>query len=63
MNEKDLLLVKSLLEIKLLKKELNRKKKLKSDCNKRYYLKHRDMILSKNKEMRSIYKLVKQNSI
>lgn len=38
-----------------------KRKKLQSERNKRYYQRHKDEILRKNKEMRDIYKLVKQN--
>jgi hypothetical protein len=43
-----------------LKEYEKRKKKLQSDRNKRYYQRHKEEILKKNKEMRDIYKIVKQ---
>lgn len=43
-----------------LKEYEKRKKKLQSERNKRYYQRHKEEILKKNKEMRDIYKIVKQ---
>lgn len=44
-----------------LKTKDKKRKKLQSERNKRYYQRHKDKILRKNKEMRDIYKLVKRN--
>jgi len=44
-----------------LKNRENKRKKLQSERNKRYYQRHKEKILKKNKEMRDIYKIVKQN--
>lgn len=53
-------ILKLVLENSLLKQKENQRKKKKSEYNKRYYQKHRDEILRKNREMRNIYKLVKR---
>jgi hypothetical protein len=53
-----LLLIKEYVELK--ERDVKRKKN-QSTRNKRYYQRHKDEILKKNKEMRDIYKLVKQN--
>ena len=48
-------------ECLLIKKAEKNRKQKKSEYNKRYYQKHKDEILSKQREMRNIYRIVKQN--
>jgi len=63
LNEKQFesVLTKILLDYSRLNKEEKERKKKKSESNKRYYQKNRDDILRKNREMRQLYKAVKQN--
>jgi len=51
---------KLFLENSMLKKREKQRKKKKSEYNRTYYQKHREEILQKNREMRNIYKIVKQ---
>ena len=65
MNQSEKNVVKlfsELIRLQKIENEYKKQKKLKSDRNKRYYKKHRDQILKRNKEMRDLYKSIKQNS-
>jgi len=54
-------LVRVLQDYSDLKNRDDKRKKLQSGRNKRYYQRHIEAIKNKNKEMRDLYKLVKQN--
>lgn len=56
----EIVLKNILIENNRLKKEEKHRKKMQSERNKRYYQRHRDEILKKNREMRLIYKAIKQ---
>lgn len=60
-NDGEEQLIRLILEYSALKKRETKRKKKKSEYNKRYYRKHRDDILRKNREMRNLYKAVKQS--
>ena len=57
---KEILLLKMISDYINLKKRENHRKKLQSNRNKRYYQRHKQEILKKNKEMRDVYKVFKQ---
>jgi len=56
----EIMLKNILIENNRLKKQEKHRKKMQSERNKRYYQRHRDEILKKNREMRTIYKAIKQ---
>jgi len=58
-NEKQLL--RLILDYSMLKASDNKRKSKKKAYNKRYYQRHREQILLKNKEMRDFYKEIKKN--
>jgi len=55
-------LLSELIRLKNVEDQYKKLKKSKSKSNKKYYQKHREKILKQNKEMRDLYKSVKQNS-
>ena len=59
-NDTQKQLIKLILDAVVIKEREKARKKKVSGYNKRYYQKNKDKILSKNKEMRDIYKIVKQ---
>jgi len=56
----EIVLKNILIENNRLQKQEKHRKKMQSERNKRYYQRHRDEILKKNREMRMIYKAIKQ---